>query len=104
MAGTKKGKPAEKMIEVFVLKYWETQGVFLVRGGLVHGGKYFRQEDRQGQLPLFVSRRDYALTEEEARKRVSELLASKIKSVEAKLRTLKALDPMTMPFAGAKGG
>jgi hypothetical protein len=53
---------------------------------------------------LFVSRRDYALTEEEARKRVSELLASKIKSVEAKLRTLKALDPMTMPFAGAKGG
>lgn len=102
MSGTKKEKPAEETIEVFVLKYWETQGVFLVRGGLVHDGKYFRQEDRRGQLPLFVGRRDYALTEEEARKRVSELLASKIKSVETKLRTLKAIDPMTMPFTAAK--
>jgi hypothetical protein len=91
----KDGDKKRDLVDVYVTKYWETQGIWKMRGELSRSGKpdivYFQQQTRN--MSLFVGPKDYALTLEGAQLQVRTSLARKIKSVEKKLAKLKAVRP-----------
>lgn len=87
----KKKKRESEVVTGYVVKYWETMGILKTRGVLIDGGLYFKQIAPTSGLGMFVGRRDYALTEEEARLRVDGRLSLKIFSTEKRLQRLRGM-------------
>ena len=84
------------MTTVYVTKYWMTDGILQVQA---------KDEPKHGQnvcvnsrgWSVYISPRDWCLTEEAARAEIAKLRAKKIASVKKQLKKLQDLDPETMP-------
>jgi hypothetical protein len=79
-------------IEVWVVKYWESRGLFKAKGHVVesHGRIYFKENGSYGMFApvgkdVFIERKDAVL-------RVEELRKKKIVSIEKKLKKLRSMD------------
>jgi hypothetical protein len=84
-------------IEVYCTKYALTQGIFKLEGEMVEDGKYFAERKLStrgaGIYGLFLSPKDFCLTEEEALADFHKRKLAKISALQRQIQKLQSLTP-----------
>jgi hypothetical protein len=90
------------LVEVIVVKCWQTTGMFRLKGVVLDDG-YFKTLNRgMGGIHWFLAKKDYALTEADARQRVELLQKRKVMLAERSMKKLRSFDPTKAPIQALK--